>query len=164
VLITAIKGLTGFTSQVAANGKCVISSLAVDKKSFDCSGTTGVGAFVPDSGIVETNDLPSVRPYQTECLVFDYTNLLINGTYTVTRCGKSRAISMAGRYSVNGYNEQGHHNISPDGKYMLYETNFGLADQMVLVTGLTGYTPPPLITGSGIFGQAKVFGKARILP
>jgi hypothetical protein len=163
VLITAIYGITGFTSQVGANGKCTIANLGVDKKSWDCAGTTGVGTFKADSGIVEINNLPAVQPYQTEMLLFDYGRLFIDGTYKVIRVAKHRSISMADRYSADGYESQAHPLLSQDGTKVVWGTNFGYADQLVVMTALTGYTPPPTVITVLLSASSLNFGASGSL-
>jgi len=163
IWITGIFGISGLTSQAGNHGKCTIANLAADHRSWDCSGTTPSGTWTAATGIVLRDILPAANSYQAEILFFDYTNLFTSHTYGVKRVAKHRSITYTDRYSSSGYYSQGHPNVSPDGKHLLWNTNMGYPDELVLMMADTGYVPPPAVTGTVINGNTVLRGKI-VLP
>lgn len=163
ILVSGIWGITGFTGQVGHHGLCTIANLAMDKKSFDCAATIGVGTYTALSGEITANAKPASIAYQNQNLVFTYpSDFFTSHTYTVRRVNVGRSPGYASRYSSQSYNDQLHTNMSQDGQYMYWETNMGYPGEIVLMMAATGYVPPPLVTGSVLGGKVVMSGKMVI--
>jgi hypothetical protein len=140
VLIGSLYNITGLTEQVGANGLCTVANLSGTGRDFDCAGTVGGGTYTnsPTPGVVTKNVKPPTGSYQGEILIFDYTNLFRNHTYTVKRWGKMRTITYI-TGTLDSYYGQGHVNIDPSGTLFNYGSNFGFPSQLVMMMGSTGY-------------------------
>lgn len=158
VPVSGIYGITGFTSQVGANGLCTVANLNGAKTEWDCAGTVGVGTYTASSGVIVQNIKPSNHSYQGRNLTFDYTNLLTLHTYNVIVGPNMRSLTYTTRYT-DSYYGQGHTSLDMQGKNMNFTSNMGFAEQLTMFRVGSGYTPPPIVTGSIISGKTVISGK-----
>lgn len=130
VLINNVGGNT------AANGLCTVANLV--GTSFECAGSTGNGAYTANTGSLVKNETPAQTSFQAETWIWNFANIASKQT-TVTRLLVHRSWSWGDRIGA-GYYGQPHSVVSPDGKWIAFESNGGVPDDYGVYYAPTGYT------------------------
>lgn len=135
--------INGVQGNTAANGLCTVSNLS--GTTFECSGSTGNGTYTANTGSLVKNVAPAQQSYQAETWLLDFSNVN-TGSVVVNRLYVHRSWRYNDRIGVNYYG-QPHSTISPDGKWIAFESNGGVPDDYNVFLAPTGF-----IAGSSSVG------------